>query len=97
MLRHVRRDAMRAAGWLLRQARRALSTLSVNPVLAAVGTRLRALPELIRGIGPLPAGAVLFGIPVVQRAVTSFIRFVGSKAVSTTQALWRRLRRCWRR
>jgi len=40
LLLHLRRAARRAAGWLLRQARRALSALGANRALAWFATHL---------------------------------------------------------
>ncbi|TQM57825.1 hypothetical protein [Humibacillus xanthopallidus] len=81
-----------AAGWVLRQARTALSALGSNPVLAGLGGRLSSLRQLIRSVGPIPATAAVLSIPAVWRATVRTAQFVGSKIAGGASALWRQTR-----
>jgi hypothetical protein len=81
-----------AGGWVLRQARTALSMLGSNPVLARLGARLSSLGELIRSVGPIPAAAAVLSIPAVWRGTLRTARFIGSKVAAGASALWQQTR-----
>ena len=81
-----------AGGWVLRQARTALSALGGHPLVSRIATGLARVGDLFRSVGPVTAAAAVFSVPAVWRATVRVAGFLGSRVAAGAKAVWQQTR-----